>query len=147
MKKDLSIMVDDVKLNIRVGIIFKYQDKVLIELSNTSNSVIPGGRIKINEKSSDAIKREIKEEMDFDLDSKKIQFLNVLEEFFEIDNVQFHEIFFVYNYLVDKNDYNALLKIKRNLDSTTNYYEFVDINKLKEVNLLPERLIEMIKAL
>ena len=72
MKKDLSIMVDDVKLNIRVGIIFKYQDKVLIELSNTSNSVIPGGRIKINEKSSDAIKREIKEEMDFDLDSKKL---------------------------------------------------------------------------
>ena len=147
MKKDLSIMVDDVKLNIRVGIIFKYQDKVLIELSNTSNSVIPGGRIKINEESSDAIKREIKEEMDFDLDSKKIQFLNVLEEFFEIDNVQFHEIFFVYNYLVDDDDYNKLLSIKRNLDSTTNYYEFVDINKLKEVNLLPERLIEMIKAL
>ena len=147
MKKDLSIMVDDVKLNIRVGIIFKYQDKVLIELSNTSNSVIPGGRIKINEESSDAIKREIKEEMDFDLDSKKIQFLNVLEEFFEIDNVQFHEIFFVYNYLVDEDDYNKLLSIKRNLDNTNNYYEFIHIDNLREVNLLPERLIEMIKAL
>ena len=147
MKKNLLIMVDDVKLNIRVGIIFKYQDKVLIELSNTSNSVIPGGRIKINEESSDAIKREIKEEMDFDLDSKKIQFLNVLEEFFEIDNVQFHEIFFVYNYLVDEDDYNKLLSIKRNLDNTNNYYEFIHIDNLREVNLLPERLIEMIKAL
>ena len=55
------------------------------------NSVIPGGRVKIDELCFDAIKREIKEEMHFTLKDEKIVFRKNLESFFEIDNVKFHE--------------------------------------------------------
>ena len=51
MKSDLSLMIDDIRLNIRVGIIFRYNNKTLIEVLKTreGNSVIPGGRVKIDE--------------------------------------------------------------------------------------------------
>ncbi len=67
--KDLNLLIDGYRLNIRVGIIFKYHDKVLIEVrkDRVGNSVIPGGRIKIGEHSSDALIREIKEELNINL--------------------------------------------------------------------------------
>ena len=148
MGKDISLMIDNVKLNIRVGVIFKYHDEVLIELSSLGyNSVIPGGRLKINEKTYDTAIREIREEMSFNIEKDKLSYLGFLEEFFEIQNIPYHELYFIYNYLVNDNDYQKLKDIKKNLDNTNNYYEFIKINKLKEVNLLPEKLIEMIKAL
>ena len=51
MKSDIVVKIDDIILNIRVGIIFKYHDNVLIEIrkDRTGNSVIPGGRVKIDE--------------------------------------------------------------------------------------------------
>ena len=72
--EDLSIMVGEYKLNIRVGVIFKYHEKVLIEIrkDRIGNSVIPGGRVKINESSIDALMREIKEEMGLILDKGKL---------------------------------------------------------------------------
>ena len=80
MASDLKIDIDDIRLNIRAGVIMKYDDEIVIEVSTVgANSVIPGGRIKINEKSSDALVREIKEEMNFDLDTKKLQLVKVFE--------------------------------------------------------------------
>ena len=65
--KDLSTMIDDTKLNIRVGAIIQYQNKILIEKNkNVDFSVIPGGRIKTLENSKEALIREIKEELGID---------------------------------------------------------------------------------
>ena len=60
MKSDLKIDIDGVRLNVRVGAIFRHNDDVIIEISKVGlNSVVPGGRIKINEKSTLALKREV----------------------------------------------------------------------------------------
>ena len=77
MKSDLSLMIDDIKLNIRVGIIFRYNNKTLIEVlkSRKGNSVIPGGRVKIDELSIDSLKREMMEEMHFSLVDEKLSFI------------------------------------------------------------------------
>ena len=144
--KDLSIMIDDYKLNIRVGVIFKYQGKVLIEIrkDRVGNSVIPGGRIKIGEKSSDALIREIKEEMGIVLDNDKLIYNNTIEEFFTFDNTKFHEIFFVYEYPVDEVFYQELMNIKGNLDNHTTEYIFVSPSEFDNVDLLPLRIRDII---
>ena len=73
MKKDLSIMVDDVKFNFRVSCIMKYKGKVLVEKNpEVSHSVFPGGRVMTMEDTKEALIREIKEEMHFDISKKDI---------------------------------------------------------------------------
>ena len=61
MSKDLSIMIDDAKLNVRVGAILRYKGKILVE-KNTSVDfgVVPGGRVKTMESTRDALIREVK---------------------------------------------------------------------------------------
>ena len=60
---DLSIMVEDVKFNYRVGLLIQKGDFVLIECNPTIDFVtIPGGRVKTLESSLNTLKREIKEE-------------------------------------------------------------------------------------
>ncbi len=148
MKKDLSIMVDDTKLNIRVGVILKYQEKVLLELSKVgSNSVIPGGRVRINEKTREALVREVKEEMAYNLDIEKLKFLEVIENFFIYEGMKVHELFFVYQYPVNEKEYQSLINIKDNQDSQNTYFAFITMDELDKVDLLPVKIIDIIKTL
>ena len=146
MKSDIALNIDDIYLNIRVGIIFKYQDKVLIEIrkDRKGNSVIPGGRLKIDEYRIDALKREIKEEMHIILDDKKIKFKDTIEEFFEFDNKKFHELFFVYEYAMDEEMYQELLNVKENQDNHITDYIFVGYDEFDKVVLLPYEVRELI---
>ena len=144
--RDLSLNVDDYKLNIRVGVIFKYHDKVLIEIrkDRIGNSVIPGGRLKIGEASSEALIREINEEMGIALDKNKLIYNNTIEEFFTFENVKFQEIFFVYRYPVDDEFYQKLQSVKENLDNHITDYIFVSSSEFDEVNLLPLEIRDII---
>ncbi len=146
MNNDIAVMINNIKLNVRVGIIFKYQDLVLIEIPriNFNNSVIPGGRMKIGEYSKDTIKREIKEEMNFDLEESKIKLITTIEGMFTFDNIDYHEIFFVYKYEVDENDYQSLSKIKENCDSHNSDYKFITKDDFVKYNLLPFELRDII---
>ncbi len=147
MKRDLVLDIDDIILNIRVGIIFKYKDKVLIEIrkDRKGNSVIPGGRIRIGEKSIDAIKREIMEEMDILLVDDKIIYKKTMENFFTFDGKKCHEIFFIYEYTVDEDDYQTLVKVKENQDNKTTEYIFINYDQFDEVDLLPLEIRNIIK--
>ena len=149
MKSDLSLMIDNIKLNIRVGIIFKYHDKTLIEVrkDRVGNSVIPGGRVKIDELSIEAIKREILEEMHFKLKDEKIFFIKNLEYFFELNGLKFHEFFFVYKYDVNDEDYLKINEIKENQDNHVTDYLFVSKNEFKKYNLLPLEVVDIINKI
>ena len=147
MKSDIVLNIDDIILNIRVGIIFKYDNKVLIEIrkDRVGNSVIPGGRLKIDELRIDAIKREIKEEMNYLLDEDRIKFKRTLEYFFDFDNKKFHELFFVYEYEMNEKIYQELLQIKENQDNHITDYIFVNYEEFDIVNLLPMEVRDIIK--
>ena len=149
MNNDLSIMINNIKLNIRVGIIFKYENKVLVEVPKKKfyNSVVPGGRMKIGEYSIDAIKREIYEEMGIRLSDDKLTLVKTHEEMFNFDNTDYHEIFFIYKYDVDENDYQELLKIKDNKDNSNSYYKFITKEEFIEYNLLPLDIRDIINAM
>ena len=147
MKSDIALKIDDIFLNIRVGIIFKYQNKVLIEIrkDRVGNSVIPGGRLKIDEYRFEALRREIKEEMGIILDEKRIIYKDTIEEFFNFDNKKYHELFFVYEYVMDDDFYQELLKVKENKDNNTTEYIFVSYDEFDKVNLLPMKIRDIIK--
>ena len=149
MNNDISIMINNIKLNIRVGVIFKYDNKVLVEVPkyNFHNSVIPGGRMKIGEYSIDAIKREINEEMGINLIDDKLTLIKTHEEMFHFDNTDYHEIFFIYKYDVDENDYQELLKIKDNKDNSNSNYKFITKEEFIEYNLLPLDIRDIINTI
>ena len=142
---DISVMIGNTKFNLRVGVIFKYREEVLIELSKIgSNSVIPGGRIKVGEDSRDAIKREMEEEMGFSIDKEKLVFVKLFENFFTYENTPVHELFIVYEYPVCEDAYQKLCTLKDNKDNDNTYFSFIKLNDLDKINLLPEKLIDTI---
>lgn len=108
-----------------------FLDKILVEISKIGrNSVIPGGKTKINERTNLTIKREILEEMNFDITVDKLNFKKVIENFFEFDTIKVHELYFLYEYMLADTEYSFLRNIKDNKDNSTTYFEFISINKL-----------------
>lgn len=145
MASDLKIDIDGVRLNIRVGVIMRYKDDVIIEISTVGrNSVVPGGRIHINEKSSVALAREIKEEMNFEIDISKLKMIKVFENFFNYDGKDCHEIYFLYEYIISDDEF-GVLKLEDNKDNDTTFFSLVNKNDLNKYNLLPLELHDIIK--
>lgn len=143
---DLSIIIDGVKFNFRVGLLVKMKKQVLVECNQDYDFVVlPGGRVKTLESSEDALIREINEEMKIDLTNYNLEFICIDENFFELDNIKYHELYFIYKIEIDENNEdfkNGMI----NYDSKVNYYKWVDILDLKEVNLLPKSLINIIDS-
>ena len=146
MRKDISIVVDDTRINVRTGVIFKYNNKALIEISKTgSNSTIPGGRVKFYEKSEDTAIREIKEELEIDLDKTRLRHKETIENLFiDEDGLNFHEIYFIYEYDLNDNETRKINNIKQNADNSDSYFKFIDFKDLDKINILPEILIDII---
>ena len=146
MASDLKVDIDGIRLNIRVGTVLKFKDEVLIEISTVGrNSVIPGGRIQINESSCKAVVREVYEEMHFKINEQKLQMLKVLENFFTSEQKQFHEIYFLYEYVLDEEEYKSLQKIENNFDNSTTYFKFVNKMDLKKYNVMPLEIYDTIQ--
>lgn len=143
---DLSIIIDGVKFNFRVGLLVKMKKQVLVECNQDYDFVVlPGGRVKTLESSEDALIREINEEMKIDLTNYNLEFIGIDENFFELDNIKYHELYFIYKIEIDENN-EDFKDGMINYDSKVNYYKWVDIIDLKEVNLLPKSLINIIDS-
>ena len=146
MASDLKVDIDNVRLNIRAGIIMRYNSEVLIEVSTVgANSTIPGGRVKIGETSLQTIKREAKEEMNFQLDTNKSKLIKVLENFFNIDGKDFHEIYFMYEYILNETEYKNLKNVGDNKDNDTTYFTFISKLDTEKYNVLPTALCREIE--
>lgn len=135
---DLSLMVGNVKFNYRAGLLITKNNKVLVECNPDYDFVtIPGGRVKTKESSIDALIRELEEEMHITISKEEVRFKSVIENFFELDNKDYHELFFLYKLNVEDKD-DRFMEDMINYDSEKSYYKWVDKDKLDEVNLLPK---------
>lgn len=146
-KKDISVMIDDVKFNFRVGAILEYNGKVAIEKGDETFGVIPGGRVKALEDVKTTLIREIQEEMHFDISKKEMKLQSVIENFFVYKEVKHHELYFVYRIMLDEND-EIVNKTKEefiNYDSECNWYDWVEIDKIDDEAILPVELKNIIK--
>ena len=145
MPKDLKVDIENVRLNVRCGLIMRHGDDVVLEISKVGrNSVIPGGRIQTMESSREAIRREIFEEMGILLEESRIRQLTVLENFFTYEERGFHEIYFLYEYILSPELYEKIKEIGTNMDNRETYFKFVEAEKVEEYNLLPKALYEYV---
>ena len=139
---DIRIIVDDVKLNVRSGIIIIKDGKVLLHKNdNKPNYCLPGGGIHFLESSEEAIIREVKEETG--LTVKVDECVSTIENLFENNGIKFHEIYFIYTgSIVEDIDTN---KVIENIEGKPIKYSFVDLNDLDDYEILPVVTTDIIR--
>lgn len=142
---DLTLDVEEYKLNIRAACLIKHNNKILFH-KNTKSShyCIIGGRIEIGETSEQTIKREIMEEL-----GKEIEitgYIATIENFFEMKGKKYHEYMFIYQ-AEFKNDKDKQIETNLNNCEGKDYlkYEWIDIDKIDEYPIKPQILKDIIK--
>ena len=141
---DLDFKLKDFSFNSRVSAIIYNNDKTKVLLFKVEDGreyyLLPGGRININEDSKTAIKREIKEELDFDLD---FELCSIQENFIKKDNNDIMQYCFCYKAIYNGNTDKETIKC---LDSNGQIFEWVNIDELDYIKLLPMSCIDLIKT-
>ena len=91
--RNIAIVNGENKFNFRVAVLIENKGRVLLETAGEFWNMI-GGRVQFGESSLDAAKRELKEELNIEVDDLKI--INVSENFFEWMGKKQQEMLFVY---------------------------------------------------
>lgn len=142
---DITIDVENYKLNIRAAVVIIHNNKVLTHRNINSNHYsLPGGRVEIGENSADTIKREISEEM-----GKKIEitgYISTIENFFEMNNQKYHEIMFIHKAEFVNEEDKILQETIKNIEGKDFLqYDWVDLDKIDEYPIMPKVIKEILK--
>lgn len=142
---DITLNVEDYKLNVRVGVIITHENKILLHKNvNTDHYAIIGGRVEIGEDSSSAIKREVLEEI-----GKEIEitgYISTIENFFEMKGSKYHEIMFVYKAEFKEDVDKKITHTLKNVEGKDYLqYEWLDLEKIDEYLILPLVIKEILK--
>ncbi len=142
---DITIKVEDYKLNVRATGVIIHNNKVLLHKNiNEDHYALLGGRVAIGENSEDTIKREIKEELGKEIEIKG--YVSTIENFFEMKGSKFHEIMFIYEVeFVGEQDKKIDYDLKNVEGKEYLKYEWVDIDKIEEYNLCPKVVKKILK--
>lgn len=131
------LLNDNQKLNIRVGaFIYDLSNNYVLIHKKINNDywMLPGGRLEFYESTDEAIKREIYEEVGYNLDFNLVM---ILENFYTINNVQVHELDF--NFL---GIYNKIIKEEHTFQGLEGEYiifKWIHKNNIKNYNfIIPE---------
>ena len=142
---DLTIDVENYKLNIRAASMIIHNNKLLVHKNiKEDHYALLGGRIQIGENSEETLKREIKEELDKEIEI--IGYAATVENFFEMKGKKYHEIMFIHKaefILEEDKCTEETLKNKEGKDYLK--YEWLDLDKIDEYNILPKLMKEVIK--
>ncbi|MCE9585292.1 NUDIX domain-containing protein [Candidatus Nomurabacteria bacterium] len=130
---DLLIKLDNNILRVRVAILVKTENGYLFE--KNKEYIFPiGGKIKLNESSLEAAQREIKEELDIEIDIENFVFKSILENFYtDKNNIKVHEICFIYE-----------VKEILSLNLPDNFVA-VPVNEIDNFNIKPKIIVDLIK--
>lgn len=122
-------------------LIFNKQGKLFLMQSPKWHNkwVIPGGKIELGETMEHAVKREIKEETNLELE--KIEFLTVLENIFDPVFVK-RKHFIHINFTAHTTNPNAVV-----LNDEANAYKWVTLQEAEKMDVEPytKKLIELYK--
>lgn len=142
---DLSIKVEDYKLNIRSTGIIIHNNKLLVHNSHKQDHyALMGGRIAIGESSEETVKREFKEEIGKEVDV--IGYVGTVENFFTVGTEKYHEIMFIYQLEFVNEEDKKIENTLKNIEGEDYLeYNWIDINNLENEDLRPEGIIPIIK--
>lgn len=132
--------------NYRVAGIWIKNDHVLLHKFIDDNFwALPGGRVSVSEESKISIKREFREELNVNIEIDRLVF--VVENFFNYEEKDFHEIGFYYTVKSSENsivfDGNPFYGV----EGERLVYKWTPIDELENVELSPKFLREAIHSL
>ncbi len=142
---DITINVDDYKLNVRAACMIQHNNKVLVHRNiNSDHYCLIGGRVKIGEDSETTIKREVKEEI-----GKEIEitgYIATIENFFEMKGAKYHEYMFIYQAEFKEKKDKLIEEELKNIEGKDYLkYVWLDLNKISEHPILPQVVKEILK--
>ena len=107
---DISVELENYKLNVRTCAFIRCKGEILVcEHKNKNYYSLPGGRVKVGEDSKEALLRELKEELNYDLGENDLRITRVIENLF------------VYLCDLDESLYNGDFKNLENENITMNW--------------------------
>ncbi|WP_332646304.1 NUDIX hydrolase [Lysinibacillus sp. 54212] len=138
---DLTIRLEQGVLNCRVAAVIIKEGYLLLHKNIQDDYwALPGGRIKLHENSADAIVRELKEELNIQLQCKRL--LWVSENFFNIKEDHYHEFGFYYE--IDSQNLQLFPKAFNAYDNEDFVYQWIKIDELNSLHIYPEFIKEKI---
>ena len=140
-KRDIRLMIDDVKFGCRTVGVLKKNDRILFQKrKGDAFWALPGGAIEVLEKSKDVVVRELEEEIGLtNVEVKRP--LWFVEYFFNMQNVNWHQ--YIIGYLLDINDDNEIINLEEfdGIEEGKNIiYKWIDIIDIKDAPIKPDYL-------
>ena len=129
-----------------VGVIVK-DDKYLVQnIGGKDYYVLPGGHVNIGETSIDAIRREIREEVGIEVEEKDCKLFCYNENIFKRDDKIEHWLEQYYIISTDVELADSWEFVENDIDGIkTLKYNFIESDKINEIDLKPEILKEILK--
>lgn len=142
---DLTLDVEEYKLNIRAAGVIIHNNKILVHRNiNSNHYALIGGRVEIGEDSETTVKREIMEETGKRVAT--IGYVATIENFFKMKEQKYHEIMFIHKVeFINEEDKQIQETIKNIEGKDYLQYEWLDIEKIDEYNILPRTIKEILK--
>ena len=142
---DLTLDVEDYKLNIRSAGVIIHNNKILTHKNvNKNHYSLPGGRVEIGENSEETVIRELHEELEKDI--VITGYVATIENFFEMENKKYHEIYFVHKVEFAKaEDQNIDYTLHNKEGKEYLKYEWIDLSEIDKYNILPACLKDILK--
>ena len=142
IKMDLDYKIDNNRFNARVSSIIYNNDKtkiLLFKMKDCDFYMLPGGRIEMNEDSLSAVKREISQELGFDLD---FTLCSIQENFLKLKDTNIMQYCFCYKTIYDGkiNDEKFICR-----DNNSQVFEWVNLNKLSNITIKPSSTCKLIQ--
>lgn len=125
------------RFNFRIAGVVIHNNKILFHRTEKDSFwALPGGRNEFIEFSQDTLIREMKEEIGEKIEIRRL--LWVVENFFEFDNKNYHELSFCY-LMKFENDSNVLYKEEFNgkEEDMRLIFRWFDINELDSIEVYP----------
>jgi ADP-ribose pyrophosphatase YjhB (NUDIX family) len=128
---------DNKRFNYRIAGVVIHNNRLLLHRTEKDSFwALPGGRNEFNEFSKDTLIREIKEEIGEEIEIERL--LWVVENFFEFDNKDYHELSFCYlmkfkndSHIVYEEEFYGIEGDKRLI------FRWFDINELDSIEVYP----------
>lgn len=140
---DAVFETDKAVFNYRVAGVWIQDGHVLLHKSvNDNHWALPGGRVEITEESQKGLFREFQEELGIDVKVERL--LWSVENFFDFNGTNFHEIGFYYKVSL-KDDYKFSTEEFYGMEGDHLIYKWIPIDDLDELSLQPEFLKAEIK--
>lgn len=137
----ISFERNNSKFNFRVAGIVINNERILLHTTLKDDFWnLPGGRVEFHESTDVALAREIKEKLNIDVRIDRLLFVN--EDFFEYDNMKYHELGFYYlisfpedDEILERNDEFSGVE-----DGGRLIFRWFTFEELEELEVYPEIL-------